>query len=49
MDRGTACDLQLFVGGGDTSSLVAAVEVENTGTVPALITVSLKWDACLAR
>jgi hypothetical protein len=41
----TSCDLQLFVGGGDLSTLVAAVEVKNTGNVPALITVSLKWDA----
>jgi hypothetical protein len=43
--RVTSCDLQLFVGGGDLSTLVAAVEVKNTGNVPALITVSLKWDA----
>jgi hypothetical protein len=41
----TSCDLQLFVGGGDLSTLVAAVQVKNTGNVPALITVSLKWDA----
>jgi hypothetical protein len=38
----TACDLQLFTSGFDTSTLVAAVVVENTGTVP---TVALKWDA----
>jgi hypothetical protein len=40
----TACDLQLFTG-GDMSTLVGAVEVENTGNVPALVSVSLKWDA----
>lgn len=44
----TACDLQLFTGGtfpNETSILVGAVEVENTGNVPAVITVNLKWDA----
>lgn len=40
----TACDLQLFTG-GNASTLVGAVEVENTGNVPALVAVSLKWDA----
>jgi hypothetical protein len=41
----TGCDLQLFVGGGDLSLLVAAVQVKNTGNVPAKVTVSVKWDA----
>jgi hypothetical protein len=41
----TACDLQLFTAGTNTSTLVGAVEVDNTGNVPALATVSLKWDA----
>jgi hypothetical protein len=43
--RITSCDLQLFTSGTDTSTLVGAVEVNNTGNVPAQITVSLKWDA----
>lgn len=41
----TACDLQLFTQGFNQSILVGAVEVENTGNVPALVSVSLKWDA----
>jgi hypothetical protein len=41
----TGCDLHLFVGGGDYSLLVGAVSVKNTGNVPALITVGMKWDA----
>ena len=44
----TGCDLQLFVGGGDLSLLVAAVQVKNTGNVPAKVTVSVKWDASQA-
>jgi len=40
----TACDLQLFTQ-GNNSTLVAAIEVENTGNVPADVTVGLKWDA----
>ena len=45
----TSCDLQPFTAGTDTSTLVGAVEVENTGNVPALFTVSLKWDALPGR
>jgi hypothetical protein len=41
----TACDLQLFTQGLNSSTLVGAVEVENSGNVPSVITVNLKWDA----
>jgi hypothetical protein len=40
----TGCDLQLFIGGGDYSTLVGAVK-KNTGNVPAEVTVSMHWDA----
>ncbi|HXF72475.1 MAG TPA: hypothetical protein VNO79_07700 [Actinomycetota bacterium] len=43
--RLVACDLQLFTQGFDTSTLVGAVVVRNTGNVPAKVTVNLKWDA----
>ncbi len=42
--RVTSCDLLLFTQ-GNSSTLVGAVEVNNTGTVDSKVTVSLKWDA----
>jgi hypothetical protein len=35
----------LFTQGFNTSTLVGAVELENSGDAPGEVTVSLKWDA----